>query len=109
MHSKLKCLTSNFKNFYKKWIKRLCAHRFYQCWGLLVQQYKGRRESRTGGSIQSCFMETTFFKQHELAYSETKIGAGPNGETVVIQIDKKNPHLQKRLWQTFSEKHLSEK
>ncbi|MCH2176326.1 MAG: DUF2608 domain-containing protein [Lentisphaeria bacterium] len=52
---------------------------------------------------------TTFFKQHELAYSETKIGAGPNGETVVIQIDKKNPHLQKRLWQTFSEKHLSEK
>lgn len=41
-----------------------------------------------------------------MPYTLTKIGAGPHGETVVIEVDKKNPALQNRLWNTFRAEYL---
>lgn len=45
------------------------------------------------------------FLQHgHIPYARTQIGAGPFGETVVYEIDKKNPELTDRLVQTFSKR-----
>ncbi len=42
------------------------------------------------------------FKQHKhLPYTKTLIGAGPMGETVVFEVDKKDPALAERLVATF--------
>ena len=41
-----------------------------------------------------------------MPYAKTHIGAGPKGETVVIEIDKKNPAMQRRLWSEFKNKHF---
>ncbi len=42
-----------------------------------------------------------FSQSGHLPYTRTLIGAGPQGETVVFEIDKKNPDLTRRLEQTF--------
>jgi len=41
----------------------------------------------------------------ELPYRQTFIGAGPNGETVVIEAEAKELGLQARLRRAYEEKH----
>jgi len=44
-----------------------------------------------------------FFAEHKhIPYARTQIGTGPRGETLVFEIDKKNPELTERLIQTFA-------
>ena len=50
--------------------------------------------------------ELKFSKTHHLPYTDTRIGAGPGGETVIIEVDKEDPTVQKRLWEKFQAKHL---
>lgn len=45
-----------------------------------------------------------FKKTHHLPYTKTLIGAGPKGESVVIEVNKKNPHLATRLEATFRQR-----
>ena len=47
-----------------------------------------------------------FKKTGHMPYTKTKIGEGPAGETVVVEISKKDPKLADRLWKTFTKKHL---
>lgn len=42
-------------------------------------------------------MAESFMEHGHLPYTRTLLGAGPEGETVVIQVDKKNPELAERL------------
>jgi len=43
-----------------------------------------------------------FFAEHRhLPYTKTLIGAGPRGETVVFEVNKKDPALVARLMETF--------
>lgn len=56
------------------------------------------------GRIYVLGQETTnqsFVENFHLPYARTLLGAGPNGETVVFEIDKKNPQLADRLEQAF--------
>ena len=43
----------------------------------------------------------SFKKTHHLPYTFTKIGAGPKGETVVVEADKSGNVLQNKLWDKF--------
>ena len=47
-----------------------------------------------------------FKDTHHLPYTQTMIGEGPRGETVVVEVSKSDPGLQKRLWKAFKEKNL---
>ena len=46
-----------------------------------------------------------FEATHEVTISMTKLGAGPNGETVVIESDAKDPFLANTLWKYFRQYH----
>ncbi len=50
-------------------------------------------------------MHKSFQQQQHLPYTHTRIGAGPNRETLVFQVDKKNPAMLNRLKSQFSERH----
>ena len=50
--------------------------------------------------------EAKFKATHHLPYTDTRIGVGPKGESVIVEVDKKDPKLQERLWNTFSAKNL---
>ncbi|MDF1581013.1 MAG: hypothetical protein P1P74_09590 [Desulfuromonadales bacterium] len=43
----------------------------------------------------------TFMASGHLPYTKTILGAGPLGETVVFEVDKKNPKVTDRLVQTY--------
>jgi hypothetical protein len=47
-------------------------------------------------------MSEKFEAHKHLPYTRTILGAGPNGETVVFQVDKKNPALTERIQSVFS-------
>ncbi len=47
-------------------------------------------------------MNMKFKKLHHLPYTKTILGAGPKGETVVFQVDKKKPELVNRLVDTYN-------
>lgn len=42
-----------------------------------------------------------FSRQGHLPYTRTMLGAGPQGETVVFEVDKKNPALVERLQKSY--------
>jgi hypothetical protein len=46
-------------------------------------------------------MTKKFMETKHLPYTQTHIAAGPNGETVVVEVDKGNPDFADDLWQTF--------
>ena len=48
----------------------------------------------------------SFMKTHHLPYTFTKIGAGPKGETVVVEADKSGKVLQDKLWEKFRLRNL---
>ena len=50
--------------------------------------------------------ELKFNKTFHLPYTDTRIGAGPGGETVIIEVDKNDTSVQQRLWEKFQAKHL---
>ncbi|MBU4460989.1 MAG: hypothetical protein KJ579_10505 [Verrucomicrobia bacterium] len=41
----------------------------------------------------------------EVAYTTTKIGAGPGGVTVILEADPKDDLLSKKLWQLYTCRH----
>lgn len=41
-----------------------------------------------------------------LPYSHSRVGAGPAGETVIVELDPKDPSLQERLWAEYTRRHL---
>lgn len=41
----------------------------------------------------------------EVAYTTTKIGAGPGGVTVVLEADPKDDSLSKTLWRLYAARH----
>lgn len=47
-----------------------------------------------------------FMKTKHLPYTHTMIGGGPKGETVIVEVDKKEPSLQKELWARFQKENL---
>jgi hypothetical protein len=47
-----------------------------------------------------------FRQTGHLPYTQTHIGTGPRGETIVAEVDKSNPHLAKRLLATYSATNL---
>jgi hypothetical protein len=47
-----------------------------------------------------------FEDTHEVPFTRTMVGAGPKGETVVLEVDKEDPTLADFLWEQFKEKHL---
>jgi hypothetical protein len=47
-------------------------------------------------------MSEKFEAHKHLPYARTILGAGPNGETVIFQVDKKNPALTERIQSVFS-------
>ena len=47
-----------------------------------------------------------FLESHHLPYTFTKIGAGPKGETVVVEAGKSGSELQNALWEKFSLRNL---
>ncbi|MBN2792915.1 MAG: hypothetical protein JXQ81_10440 [Desulfuromonadales bacterium] len=48
-------------------------------------------------------MKQSFAANGHMPYAKTILGAGPAGETVVYQIDPKNPELENRLMKKFQE------
>ncbi len=50
--------------------------------------------------------EMKFKESPHLPYTDTRIGMGPKGETVVLEVDKKDPGLSKRLWEKFKARNL---
>jgi len=50
-------------------------------------------------------MAGKFEENHHFPYTKTLIGAGPDGKTVVLQVDKKNPDLAARLEKEFFSRH----
>ena len=48
----------------------------------------------------------SFKETKHLPYTRTLIGAGPQGQTVVLEVDKKNDHFAQRLWSEFADRHL---
>ncbi|MEM7396363.1 MAG: hypothetical protein AAF492_28845, partial [Verrucomicrobiota bacterium] len=56
--------------------------------------------------LGSALSQLKFLNSKHLPYTQTMIGEGPAGETVIVEVDKKNPALQQRLWSAFKEKHL---
>ncbi len=42
-----------------------------------------------------------FVKNHHLPYTKTLLGAGPGGETVIFEVDKKDPAFVERLIETY--------
>ncbi len=50
----------------------------------------------------------TFNTTHELPYRVTYIGAGPKGQSVVIEAEAKELFLQARLRRTYEAKHDTE-
>lgn len=50
--------------------------------------------------------ELAFLQNHHLPYTRTKIGAGPKGETLVFEVNKKNPALADRLVAEYTKRHL---
>lgn len=44
-----------------------------------------------------------FAAHHHLPYTKTLLGAGPQGETVVFEVDKKDPSYAERLIETYNE------
>lgn len=42
-----------------------------------------------------------FAEHHHMPYARTILGAGPHGETVAFEIDKKTPSLTERLMDTY--------
>lgn len=42
---------------------------------------------------------------HEVTISMTKLGAGPKGETVVLESDAKDPFLAATLWKFYRQYH----
>ena len=47
----------------------------------------------------------SFAKHGHMPYTRTLIGEGPNGETVVIEVDKKDEALADRLQRQFEKKY----
>jgi hypothetical protein len=48
-----------------------------------------------------------FLKHPHLPYTRTLVGRGPNGETVVFEVDKENDYLATRLQKEFNARHGS--
>lgn len=48
----------------------------------------------------------SFRSNGHLPYTLTKIGDGPSGETVVVEVDLDNAHLATRLWDRFKAEEL---
>lgn len=48
---------------------------------------------------------SSFLTTHHLPYTRTLIGDGPNGETVVLEISKKDQEYNERLYNTYRERH----
>ncbi len=48
-----------------------------------------------------------FLKSHEVEPTKVKtyVGAGPNHETVIVQVDKDAPQMTERLLADFNERH----
>ena len=79
----------------------------------LLDEFRSRHlfyaQLGAGGRLYVIGSRATFVKfleLHHLPYTYTRIGEGPRGETVVIEVEKKNPHLQRRLWQEFVAQNL---
>ena len=64
-------------------------------------QYDGRYY--VIGSVE---INETFKTTHHIPYSQTRIGAGPRGETVVVEVIKEDPTHQERLWNEFKYRHF---
>ena len=47
----------------------------------------------------------SFKETGHIPYTKTIIGAGPNGETVVVEVDKKNDGFAEALWAAYQSKH----
>jgi len=45
--------------------------------------------------------KATFAKSPHLPYTRTLIGAGPQGQTVIFEVDKKNPALVESLFENY--------
>jgi hypothetical protein len=78
----------------------------------LLDTFKKRNlyyaEERHSGRIYvlgSASTHEAFRTTHHLPYTMTLIGAGPDGVTVVLEVDKKNPHVQQRLREEFEQRH----
>ena len=46
-------------------------------------------------------MKDFFLKNHMIPLTKTLLGAGPSGETVVFEFDKKNPAMTDQLIEQF--------
>ena len=64
-------------------------------------EHEGRIYVLGSSESRAAFAET-----HHLPYTQTMIGAGPAGETVVLEVDTENPWLQERLWAEFESRHM---
>ena len=64
------------------------------------QEYDGRLYVFGTSKLYSQFQAT-----HEMPYSISFIGAGPNGQTVKIEADAKDVALEKRLKKLYEERH----
>ena len=51
--------------------------------------------------IGDATMNEKFSSHKHLPYTKTLLGAGPHGETVIFQVDKKNPELAATLEQAY--------
>ena len=55
------------------------------------------------GSAESA---AKFKETHHLALTKTMIGAGPNGETVVVEVSKDDPELAEKLWTDYATENI---
>jgi len=69
--------------------------------GYWVYEHKGRLYVVGQPSTKEQFQQSG-----HLPYTRTILGAGPNGETVVFEVDKGDPRLVERLQSTFLEQPL---
>lgn len=53
--------------------------------------------------VGTAAMKQSFVQNHHLPYTKTLLGAGPAGETVVFQVDPKDPALGDRLMKQFTQ------
>lgn len=47
-----------------------------------------------------------FKKEHHLPLTKTMIGAGPNGETIVVEASSKDPEMANQLWMDYAKDNL---
>lgn len=48
----------------------------------------------------------SFKETHHLPLTKSMIGAGPNGETVVVEVCKEDPEMANKLWMNYANENI---